>query len=105
VKLSRRERIVSAQVSGTAVAFGDGRLGYGQALEEIHEFLGKVAPERRSDVLANAAAGYVRDGYEYARDRLAAEILAAAGADLDEARRVWFRRFPSGSPPPTHSVG
>lgn len=107
MKLSRGEKIVSAQVGGTAERFGDARVERVEALEEIATLLAKIAPGRRGLVLANAAAGYVKAGigYDYPRDREAAELLCVAGADLDLARSIWLERFPTGSPPPTHSVG
>jgi hypothetical protein len=85
--LNRVHRILSAQIVGFAEAHArTGRLERDEALAAIAGALAGLAPMERANVLADAAAAFVA-GASHANEA-ATELLAAAGADLEEARRI-----------------
>jgi hypothetical protein len=89
--LDRRQRIASASLVGLAAAHTQmHRLNRDEALDEIAEVLAAFAPDARAAILANAAAVYVGGDRHYGQ--ASAELLAAAGADLERARQIRAER-------------
>lgn len=85
--LDRKERITSAQLTGLAAAYAQmRRLTADQALDEMATDLAPYPADKRSEILADAAASYVGGDRHY--DGPAAELLAQAGADLEQARAI-----------------
>lgn len=88
---SDRRRIAAAQIHGVTAAFGHlRRITQDEALAEIREILAGWPTDEHAGILAVAAEGYVReprDANSWWYDA-AIELLSAAGADLDEARRL-----------------
>jgi hypothetical protein len=100
LRLSSVELIASAQVSGTAEGCVHARrISRDEALREIATTLTeKVAEERHTLVLSNAAAAYTQaEPFQ----RPVAELLADAGADLRLADEIWSARHPGGTPAAT----
>jgi hypothetical protein len=83
-KLSPRERILIAQIAGTAERCVS-PMRDGLEVEEIAHALHQVSRDRRRLILSLAAQAYVDDELEVRRQ--AAALLVACGADREEARR------------------
>jgi hypothetical protein len=66
------------------------RLDRDQALGEIAEVLAPFALDARAEILAHAATAFA-DGDRH-HDQASTELLAAAGADLERARRIRAER-------------
>jgi len=89
--LNRRERVGSGRLTGlTAAHVQVRRLTREQALAEIARVLAEFPTARGAEILADAAAAHV-DGDRH-QDAAATELLAAAGADLEQARRIRAER-------------
>jgi len=90
-RLSEAERIVSAQIAGSAAAHGHlDRITADEAADEIRELLGRIPADRQRDVLTNAAAGYTAGG-RYGDDAVLA-VFVGLGVDVDEAAEVYRAR-------------
>jgi hypothetical protein len=92
--LTPRERVTAAMISGSAAAHGRlRRLSADEAVAEVTACLNERVPaERRSAVLAEAAAGYTPAATDRAEHARALAVLVAAGADVSEAEQVWRER-------------
>jgi L-asparaginase/Glu-tRNA(Gln) amidotransferase subunit D len=101
VRLSSHELVTSAMVGGSAEAHGHlRRLTADEAVAEVTACLDeRVQPERRSAVLADAAAGYTPAATDRAEHARALAVLVAAGADIDTAEQVWRERCRRSSEP------
>jgi hypothetical protein len=73
------------------------RLDRDQALGEIAEVLAPFALDARAEILAHAATAFADGGRHH--DQASTELLAAAGADLERARRICAQREAKGNPP------
>lgn len=89
--LSRQERVVSAQIAGSAAAHGHRRrITAEQAADEIRERLDQLPADRRHAVLVDAAAMYTRRAQPGDAETLA--VLVGLGVDEREAAAVYAAR-------------
>jgi hypothetical protein len=87
MELSRGERIVSAQIAGSAAAYGHRRrITADEAADEIRELLTRVPADRHHAVLVDAAAMYTRRAQPGDAETLA--VLVGLGVDEAEAAAV-----------------
>jgi hypothetical protein len=93
--LHHSQRVASARLTSIAAACVQvHRLDHDQALAEIAEVLAEYTPDVRAAILANATSIHV-DGHRR-HDRATTDLFVAAGADLDEARRIRIKRHARG---------
>jgi hypothetical protein len=84
--IDRKQRIASAQITGlTAAHVQVKRLTRDETLAEIADVLAPFPKADRAAILADAAASYINDRYY---GQASADLMTAAGADLNEARRI-----------------
>lgn len=89
--MSRHDDLVKvAQLAGTSHRFAVEDVDEDLAVDELHAITSDSA------LLTQAAAAYTQDDADRYRQR-AAQLLATAGADLVEARRIWDERARRGS--------
>jgi hypothetical protein len=89
--LNRRQRIAAARLTGMTEAHTQlHRLVRDEALAGIAEVLAEFTPDVRTVILADVAASYV-DGDRH-HDQASAELLAVAGADIEQARQIRAER-------------